>query len=179
VPAARESEPKPDPVDPNKTGSEADPVARTETQAEDHGRPDDAGAAPSSAAAPAQGGAPSSGDRVKASPLARRIAADKQTRHFDVVDQVRAIENQVAWVSTNQTGKWGPLRFLGGSKVVDPDGVVRARTGARAGLAVAPVDVEGQIADLRLHIDHLGDRRPETYGTGAAPAASGSALEAV
>ncbi len=63
----------PDPADPNKTGSEAKPVDRTETQAEDHGRPADAGAARgASSAAPAP-----SGDRVKASPLARRIAASK------------------------------------------------------------------------------------------------------
>lgn len=66
-PAAKESEAKPDPTDPNKTGTEAKPVERTEAAAEDHGRPDDAGAAKPAA----------SGDRVKASPLARRLAADK------------------------------------------------------------------------------------------------------
>ncbi|TXC69993.1 pyruvate dehydrogenase complex dihydrolipoamide acetyltransferase [Sphingomonas ginsenosidivorax] len=65
VPAAKESEPKPDATDPNDTGSESKPVERTEEQAEDHGRPADA--------APA----PISGERVKASPLARRLAADK------------------------------------------------------------------------------------------------------
>ena len=63
-PAAKESEAKPNPADPNKTGSEAKPVERTVTQAEDHGRPADAGAS-------------DKGGRVKASPLARRIAADK------------------------------------------------------------------------------------------------------
>ncbi|MES3042799.1 pyruvate dehydrogenase complex dihydrolipoamide acetyltransferase [Sphingomonas faeni] len=63
-PAAKESEAKPDPKDPNDTGSEAKPVERTEASAEDHGRPAEAGPA-------------SSGDRVKASPLARRLAADK------------------------------------------------------------------------------------------------------
>ena len=63
-PAAKESEAKPDPKDPNDTGSEAKPAPRTEASAEDHGRPADAGPA-------------SSGDRVKASPLARRLAADK------------------------------------------------------------------------------------------------------
>ena len=63
-PAAKESEAKPNPADPNKTGSEAKPVERTVTQAEDHGRPADAGAS-------------DKGGRVKASPLARRIAGDK------------------------------------------------------------------------------------------------------
>ncbi|RMB37122.1 pyruvate dehydrogenase E2 component (dihydrolipoamide acetyltransferase) [Sphingomonas sp. PP-F2F-G114-C0414] len=66
-PAAKESEAQPNPEDPNKTGTEAKPVERTEASAEDHGRPDDAGAAKPAA----------SGDRVKASPLARRLAADK------------------------------------------------------------------------------------------------------
>ncbi len=66
-PAAKESEAKPDAKDPNDTGSEAKPVARTEESAEDHGRPDDAGTAKPAA----------TGNRVKASPLARRIAADK------------------------------------------------------------------------------------------------------
>ncbi|GAA0668742.1 pyruvate dehydrogenase E2 component (dihydrolipoamide acetyltransferase) [Sphingomonas insulae] len=74
APAAKESEAKPDAADPNKTGSEAQPADRTVTQAEDHGKPADAGAAPSAAAAPS---GTSSGGRVKASPLARRIAAEK------------------------------------------------------------------------------------------------------
>jgi pyruvate dehydrogenase E2 component (dihydrolipoamide acetyltransferase) len=61
----------PDPTDPNAKGNEGKPVERTEDQAEDHGRPADAGA---ESAATSAG---QSGDRVKASPLARRIAAEK------------------------------------------------------------------------------------------------------
>ncbi len=67
----------PNPEDPNKTGSEAKPADRTITQAEDHGRPADAGTAKTGAAS---SGAPASsgeGGRTKASPLARRIAAEK------------------------------------------------------------------------------------------------------
>ncbi|HEU0066333.1 MAG TPA: biotin/lipoyl-containing protein, partial [Sphingomonas sp.] len=60
--------------DPNKTGSEAAPVARDVTQAEDHGRPADAQKA---TGAGSSGAGSSGGDRVKASPLARRLAADK------------------------------------------------------------------------------------------------------
>ncbi|WP_137897940.1 biotin/lipoyl-containing protein, partial [Sphingomonas sp. 2SG] len=70
APAAKESEASPNPADPNKTGSEAEPADRTITQAEDHGKPADTGEAPKAAA-------PASGGRVKASPLARRIAAEK------------------------------------------------------------------------------------------------------
>jgi predicted amidohydrolase len=99
---------------------------------------------------------------------ARRVRDDRQTRHFDLTDQARAVENQVVWVSTNMTGRWGRLRFLGGSKVVDPDGVVLARTGAREGLAVAAIDPRAAVEQWRLVIDHLGDRRPDAYAIPAA-----------
>ena len=67
APAAKASEPKPDPADPNDKGDEGKPVERTETEAEDHGKPADA-----IESAPTK-----DGERIKASPLARRIAADK------------------------------------------------------------------------------------------------------
>ncbi len=97
---------------------------------------------------------------------ARRIRDDRQTRHFDLCDSARAIENQVFVVSANQTGRWGPLRFLGAAKVVDPHGAVLARTGAREGLAVAEVDLAA-LADARMVIDHLADRRPDAYAPAA------------
>ena len=93
---------------------------------------------------------------------APRVRDDRQARHFAVVDQARAIENQIFFASSNQTGPWGPLRFLGGAQVVDPDGVVLASTGARGGLAVARADL-AEIRASRAVIDHLADRRPETY----------------
>ena len=102
---------------------------------------------------------------------ARRIRDDKQTRHFDLCDVARAVENQVFVVSANQTGRWGPLRFLGSAKVVDPDGSVLARTHAREGLALAEVDLAA-IGDSRVVIDHLADRRPEAYGGPADVAAA-------
>jgi predicted amidohydrolase len=97
---------------------------------------------------------------------ARRAADDRQARHFDLMAAARAVENQVAWVSSNQSGAWGPLRFLGRAQIVDPDGVVRARTGSRAGMAVARLDARAAIESLRARIDHLGDRRPPAYGFG-------------
>ena len=104
---------------------------------------------------------------------ARRVRDDRQTRHFDVTDCARAVENQVVWVASNQTGPWGHLRFLGGAKVVDPDGVVRARTGPRGGLAVAALDVRGEVDRSRAVIDHLADRRPDAYALHEARAAAG------
>jgi N-carbamoylputrescine amidase len=94
---------------------------------------------------------------------ARRIRDDRQTRHFDLCDRARAVENQVFVVSANQTGRWGPLRFLGSAKVVDPDGAVLAGTAAREGLALAELDLAA-VEGSRMVIDHLADRRPEAYG---------------
>jgi predicted amidohydrolase len=103
---------------------------------------------------------------------ARRIAADRQTRHFNLLDETRALENQVVWVSSNLTGRIGALRFLGQAKVVDPEGHVVARTGGRAGTAIAEVEPHAAIAAARAWIDHLGDRAIEAYRTDrAAPPA--------
>jgi N-carbamoylputrescine amidase len=96
---------------------------------------------------------------------ARRVAADRQTRQFDLMDEARAIENQVVWVSSNLTGKIGSLRFPGHAKVVDPHGATVARTGGRSALAVGSVDVTGSIARARASISHLGDRAMGSYRT--------------
>jgi predicted amidohydrolase len=73
------------------------------------------------------------------------------------------VENQVFFASANQTGAWGGRNFLGGARVVDPDGVVLARTHARPGIAVARADLE-ELGRSRAAIDHLSDRRPDAYG---------------
>lgn len=99
---------------------------------------------------------------------AGRIAQDRQTRHFNLIDATRAVENQVVWVSSNQTGRLGPLRFLGNAKIVHPDGSVLARTGGSSGMAIAHVDAAAAVRESRLGIDHLGDRRPDAYGPTAA-----------
>jgi predicted amidohydrolase len=88
---------------------------------------------------------------------------DVQVRHFNLLDQTRALENQVVWVSSNQVGRFGRLRFAGQSKVVDPRGRVLARTGARAGTALARVDAPSVVAAARNRLSYLDDRRPLAY----------------
>jgi predicted amidohydrolase len=94
---------------------------------------------------------------------AERLTQDRQSRLFDLYDCARAAENQIVWVAANQTGTTGGLRFLGQSKVVGPGGEVLARTWAKAGLAVAEVDVDAEIERARLVLHHLDERRPELY----------------
>ncbi|MEA2429160.1 MAG: N-carbamoylputrescine amidase [Thermoleophilaceae bacterium] len=101
---------------------------------------------------------------------ARRIAADRQTRQFNLLDEARAIENQVVWASSNLTGRIGRLRFPGQAKVVDANGTVLVKTRGRAGLALARVELSAGLSRARAAIDHLGDRMVEAYAPAALPA---------
>jgi N-carbamoylputrescine amidase len=91
------------------------------------------------------------------------LRRDLQVRHFNLLDQTRALENQVVWVSSNQVGRMGRLRFAGQSKVVDPRGRVLATTGARAGAAIARVDAPSVVAAARERLSYLDDRMPLAY----------------
>jgi predicted amidohydrolase len=106
---------------------------------------------------------------VSAWPASRTAAApdladDRWTHRFDLFDRARALENQVVWVASNQSGTFGSLRFVCSAKVVGPGGDVLATTGVAPGLAVADVDVPALLAGARRSMAHLRDRRPETYG---------------
>jgi predicted amidohydrolase len=91
------------------------------------------------------------------------LARDRQRRLFDLYDRARAAENQLWLVSANQTGTHGTLRFLGQSKVVRPDGEIVAAAGARAGLAVAEIDLASGLDQARRRFHHLKERRPALY----------------
>jgi predicted amidohydrolase len=87
----------------------------------------------------------------------------------------------VVWVSANQAGMFGSLRFVGSAKIVDPGGDVLASTGTAAGLAVAELDVAAALDEARRAMAHLRDRRPQAYASGAsdlaAPAGNGRAAD--
>jgi predicted amidohydrolase len=102
---------------------------------------------------------------------AARVWRDRQVRQFNLLDQARAVENQVVWVSANHCGRFGRLRFPGQAKVVDPDGRVLASTGSRSGLALARVDALGAVDAARSQFHHLEDRRPGAYRLASSPAA--------
>jgi N-carbamoylputrescine amidase len=91
------------------------------------------------------------------------LSQDRWTQRFNLFDQVRALENQIVWLSANQSGSFGDLRFVASAKVVGPGGEVLASTGLGAGIAVAELDVAAEIAAARRSMAHLHNRRPETY----------------
>lgn len=94
---------------------------------------------------------------------APRLVTDRQTRLFDLYDCARAAENQVFVVSSNQTGTFGRLRFLGRAKVVGPGGDILARTATKAGLAISDIDPAAEVQRARRVLDHLSERRPSAY----------------
>jgi N-carbamoylputrescine amidase len=91
------------------------------------------------------------------------LAEDRWKRRFDLFDRARALENQVVWVSANQSGTFGDLRFVASAKIVEPGGEVLADTGVAEGIAVAELDVASALATARRSMGHLRDRRPAAY----------------
>ena len=105
---------------------------------------------------------------VSAWPASRDASAgsvedDPWTHRFNLFDQVRALENQVVWLSANQSGTDGALRFVANAKVVGPGGEILDGTGLTEGLAVACVDVDAALDAARSAVHHLRDRRPDLY----------------
>jgi predicted amidohydrolase len=97
------------------------------------------------------------------------LANDRWKRRFDLFDRVRALENQIVWLSANQAGTFGSLRFVGSAKVVDPGGEVLADTGVAAGIAIGELDVARALETASRSMGHLRDRRPETYDLSVSP----------
>jgi N-carbamoylputrescine amidase len=91
------------------------------------------------------------------------LADDRWTRRFDLFDRARALENQMVWLSANQSGTFGSLRFVASAKVVEPGGDVLATTGVREGMAIAELDVAQTLEAARRAMGHLRDRRPDAY----------------
>jgi N-carbamoylputrescine amidase len=105
---------------------------------------------------------------VSAWPGSRTLAAadlarDRWTHRFDVFDQARALENQIVWLSANQSGTFGELRFVCSAKVIGPGGEVLATTGTAPGMAIAELDVRKELETARRSMAHLRNRRPEAY----------------
>ena len=91
------------------------------------------------------------------------LVQDRWTHRFDLFDQARALENQIIWLSANQSGTFGELRFVASAKVVGPGGEILATTGVAAGMAIAELDVAESLVAARRLMGHLRNRRPETY----------------
>ncbi|BBX63809.1 apolipoprotein N-acyltransferase [Mycobacterium saskatchewanense] len=95
---------------------------------------------------------------------AENLQDDRWTYRFNLFDTARALDNQVFWMASNQSGTFGSLRYVGNAKIVDPGGNVLATTLLDSGMAVAEVDVDATFRTMRAGMFHLRDRRPDVYG---------------
>lgn len=95
---------------------------------------------------------------------AENLQDDRWTYRFNQFDIARALDNQVFWMASNQSGTFGSLRYVGNAKVVDPGGNIIATTLLGAGLAVAEIDIDETFRAMRGGMFHLRDRRPDVYG---------------
>ncbi|NQX11842.1 carbon-nitrogen hydrolase family protein [Microbacteriaceae bacterium VKM Ac-2855] len=94
---------------------------------------------------------------------AENLQDDRWTYRFNQLDIARALDNQVFWMASNQSGTFGSLRYVGNAKVVDPGGNILATTLLGAGMAVAEIDIPGTFDAMRGGMFHLRDRRPDAY----------------
>lgn len=95
---------------------------------------------------------------------AENLQEDRWTYRFNLFDMARALDNQVFWMASNQSGTFGSLRYVGNAKIVDPGGNILATTLLGSGMAVASVDVDATFRTMRAGMFHLRDRRPDVYG---------------
>lgn len=95
---------------------------------------------------------------------AENLQDDRWTYRFNLFDLARALDNQVFWIASNQSGTFGSLRYVGNAKVVDPGGNILATTLLDSGMAVAEVDLDSTFRTMRAGMFHLRDRRPDVYG---------------
>lgn len=79
-------------------------------------------------------------------------------RHWDILLQARAVENQLYIIGANRVGQGGGLVFNGSSAVIDPEGNTVARLGDERGLLVADIDPQ-KVDTVRQSLPFLKDRR--------------------
>lgn len=82
-------------------------------------------------------------------------------------DQVRALENQCFFVSSNQFEHCRDLFYPGYSNIVSPTGEILASTGFSEGIVFAQVDVAGmrRAAKTVHYYDLLARRHPDAFLT--------------
>ncbi len=60
---------------------------------------------------------------------------------------------------------FGRLHFLGGARIVNPNGDVIAATGPEPGLAITTLDLQETVEKARRALSPIRDLRPDVYRT--------------
>ncbi|GGH82517.1 putative amidohydrolase [Pullulanibacillus pueri] len=95
------------------------------------------------------------------------VGADPKTDangfSYDLLDRVRALENQCWFISSDMSGIHGDHDFYGHSRIVAPTGETLAECGYEEGMAVVEIDVMGEIVRSRMSLNVLKDRHAQHY----------------
>ncbi len=85
-----------------------------------------------------------------------------RAKHWEILLQARAIENQMYVISCNRCGSTSEETFDGGSLVVDPWGEVLLDAGSKEGLYFIDLDAR-KVDEARLKVPVFRDRVPALY----------------
>ncbi|WP_298706504.1 carbon-nitrogen family hydrolase [uncultured Veillonella sp.] len=85
--------------------------------------------------------------------------------HWRILNQARAIENQMFVCAVNGCGKIGHAHMAGHSLLVDPFGTIQRELGNTPGIGYITIDTSS-IPSIREKINVFQDRRPELYNLG-------------
>lgn len=83
--------------------------------------------------------------------------------HWRVLNQARAIENQLFVAAINGAGAFKSFHLAGHSALYDPWGNALAEAGESEEILTATLDFS-VLEDIRSHINVFNDRKPEYYG---------------
>lgn len=86
---------------------------------------------------------------------------------FELMDRVRALENQTFFIASNQIGMSGRSNYFGNSKIVTPDGKVAVETGGEEKIVYyTSEDIAAEIYKAKhafAGMSFLKDRHPGAY----------------
>ena len=85
-----------------------------------------------------------------------------RSEHWRLLNQTRALENQVYVVAVNCVGAHKGLIFHGHSMIISPDGVILTEGSDKEEIIVSDIDLT-YVAEARKNFSVWQDRRPELY----------------
>lgn len=93
--------------------------------------------------------------------------SDPIGQYYDLLDRVRAFENQAWFISSDMSGNHGDHEYYGHSRIVSLEGNTIAECGSTEGMAIAEINVQKEITEARscglLGLNLLKDRQPNKY----------------
>lgn len=86
----------------------------------------------------------------------------ERLKHWQILNQARAIENQFFVAAVNSCGSCGAFHFGGHSMLIDPWGEIIEEGGDGEEIITAEIDLS-QVDDIRRQINVFRDRRTDLY----------------